>query len=413
MRLILHNPHVEIWYKTPLYHAITKRKSVEKYSFLIDYCVESKIDFAFYIDKLNSSIPNQKFRRLIPPMLEFFLWTLINRINPFAIKVITDISNLKGDDIIFSFIYGNFTIYGNKFNTTPELVIQNLAKTKAYKAIHLTHFMYNISLGARNIKDANVDLFIAENNLFKNSGFFRHYFPWYTKNVYAMPFVFKERFKNTTPFSNRKNKAIATGTITFMMDDKDFVDYFHHTKVHPMRSEIYFNQGTIRDQIDSYISDITEGKKIIPTKKTDNPFKKLYVMFYHDFFFKQKKYFSFDIVQKYNEYKMFIVPEEVNDLPGIGFVEGMACGSAYLGISDPMYKDIGLIDGIHYIGYNGTLPDLIEMIKYYQNHPDKLEKIANQGCEYVRSNFNGKTVAEKLIKDLQMLIEARQIKADS
>ena len=42
---------------------------------------------------------------------------------------------------------------------------------------------------------------------------------------------------------------------------------------------------------------------------------------------------------------------------GIGFVEGMACGSAYIGLDDPMYKDIGLIPGKHYIIY-GTLEDL-------------------------------------------------------
>ena len=54
---------------------------------------------------------------------------------------------------------------------------------------------------------------------------------------------------------------------------------------------------------------------------------------------------------------MFVVPEEANDLPGIGFVEGMACGSAYIGLDDGMYKDIGLIPRKHYITYDGTLED--------------------------------------------------------
>ena len=34
---------------------------------------------------------------------------------------------------------------------------------------------------------------------------------------------------------------------------------------------------------------------------------------------------KFDIIQEYNKYKMFVNPEEVIGLPGIGCVEGMAC----------------------------------------------------------------------------------------
>jgi glycosyltransferase involved in cell wall biosynthesis len=101
---------------------------------------------------------------------------------------------------------------------------------------------------------------------------------------------------------------------------------------------------------------------------------------------------------------MFINGKELNDLPGIGFVEGMACGCAYIGRVDPMFIDIGLKPGMHYIGYDGTLQDLKKKIKYYQEHPKKLEKIANNGYEFATKNFNSEIVAEKFYRDLQKLI---------
>jgi hypothetical protein len=70
---------------------------------------------------------------------------------------------------------------------------------------------------------------------------------------------------------------------------------------------------------------------------------------------------------------MFIVPEEISGLPGIGFVEGMKCGTAFIGKECKMYSDLGLINGINYIGYDGTIGDLINKIIYYQNSAEELE----------------------------------------
>jgi len=403
MRLIFHNPHVEIWYKTPLYHALTRRKSVEKYSYLLDYYIEHHLPFAVYVDGFNSSIHNRWMRKLFPPLLEYILWTIINRINPFKIKLIRKCSELKRTDILFSFLYGNFSSHSGTFNTLPERIIKEFSETDAYKILHLTHYMYNAGLGSHNSMQAKIDLFVCENNLYKNSQFFRHFFPWYQKDVYVLPFVPKKRFANNIAFQKRKNKAIATGTITFMMKDKDFLYYYNTSQVHPMRAELYNNRSQIAEFVDCYISDISEGRKAITVSKTDNIFKKFYAMVYYDFIAKQKKYFSFDIVQKYNDYTMFIVPEEINDLPGIGFVEGMACGSAYIGKRDPMYADIGMIDGVHFIGYDGTLQDLLDKIRYYQSHEEELENIARQGSEFAQNNFRGDIVAQNFVSFLSTI----------
>ena len=109
------------------------------------------------------------------------------------------------------------------------------------------------------------------------------------------------------------------------------------------------------------------------------------------------------MVEKFNEYKMCIVGEEILGVPGIGYVEGMACGCAYIGLDSPMYRDLGLIPGIHYIAYDGSMEDLRRVIEYYQadEHQEELERIAQTGCEYVRQHFNGPVVAAQLLSELR------------
>ena len=68
-----------------------------------------------------------------------------------------------------------------------------------------------------------------------------------------------------------------------------------------------------------------------------------------------------------------------------------------------MYRDVGLIPGVHYITYDGTKEDLKRVIEYYQmdEHQAELEQIAKTGCEYVRTHFNGDAVAKNLLEQLE------------
>ena len=95
---------------------------------------------------------------------------------------------------------------------------------------------------------------------------------------------------------------------------------------------------------------------------------------------------------------MFAVPEEICDLPAIGFVEGMACGCVFFGLDDPMYRDLGLLPGIHYVFYDGTVTNLMEKVRYYQSHSDELELIANRGCEFVLEHLNPDVVYKEFLK---------------
>ena len=379
MRFIFHNPHELNYYKTPLSFFLEKRKAVTKYTYLFDYFLENQKTVYVYIDSYKSSVSRKGFRRFLPPLIGFYAWAILNKINLFHLKVITDIKKIKQEDIIFMFLYGNFT---NQYGILPNYrneINKLFSQSKAFKVAHLTHYMYSADIGSMNSKNANIDLFVAENNLSINSEFFQKAFDWYKKDTYILPFIPNDKFKRIKEFNKRINKAIATGTITFPIEDKKFISHFGHSKLQPMRSEIYENSESLLKYIDSIISRINETGGIEA---------------------KQEKYFSYDIVELYNNYKMFVVPEEVSGLPGIGFVEGMMCGSAFIGLNDPMYTDIGLKDGVNYIGYDGTLDDLKCKITYYQKHQDELKIISNNGYNFMSQNFNKHKVAEKFVKDV-------------
>ena len=379
MRFIFHNPHELNHYKTPLSFYLENRKVVSKWAYLLDYFLENSKKTVVYIDSYKSSFARKGFRRFLPPLIGFYAWAFVNKINPFRFKIITDINKINKDDIIFTFLYGNYTNQ-NGLLKESRIELNNLfINSKAFKVVHLTHYMYNAKMGSTNSYNSKVDLFVAESNLYRNSDFFRTTFNWYNKDVYILPFVPNDKFKIIISFHERKNKAIATGTITFPITDESFVSYFGHSILQPMRNQIYENRKSLILFLDSIISPINENNGL-----TMN----------------QEKYFSYNIVEMYNNYKMFIVPEEVSGLPGIGFVEGMMCGSAFIGLNDPMYTDIGLKDKINFISYDGTLNDLKNKIAYYQEHQDELETIANNGYNYVFNNFNKYAVVENFLKDM-------------
>ena len=400
-RIIIHNPFYEDWFGNfNLYKFLTRRKSHPKYSYIFEYFIKNrKQNVIIYIDlSQNSFINNKKLYKLklthLVTLVEFFLWCLLNRVNIFKQKIIFNLNNIKTEDIFLSNSYHNLDIN----ERVPFLEPLKSIKT----AFILQHSFADTEFISLNAKKLNIDYLIAENNLSKNSAYFRKYFKWYEKDIYHIPYVFKPRFRNIKPFKDRKNICFATGSFEHLSDHprySTFKIFFNTQTIHPMRKIIYDNLDELKDLIDSRISDLFEDE-VKSLDEGENLFQKIYARIFNTMFVKQSNYHKFDIVAEYNNAKMFVVPEEANDLPGIGFVEGMACGSAYIGLDDPMYRDIGLIPGIHYIAYNGTLSDLEKKIKYYQKNNNELKEIANRGYEFTKENFNGEHVAQKLYNDL-------------
>lgn len=365
-----------------------------KHGYLLKYLLNSeKYEVCNYInDRGFSTIRNEN--KILMKLLNLFKFMennktmKVNGISQKQVKILKNIADIKSDDIVilYNICHDNY---------------REMENVDAFKALSMLHFHGKANENSI-IKKANVSCLFGEVDLEKNCELYRRYYhiakPWIVQ-----PFVFAERFQNKVPFKERKNMAFATGTITYKTHD-EFLNTYGDSCNQPSRKQIKENPNFFKDTIYCTSSDYLEGNQGKALKEKDAFVVKIYKKVYNRLFTgKQKKYYSFDMVEAFNSYKMCIVGEEILGIPGIGFVEGMACGCAYIGQDMQAYRDWGLIPGVHYIIYDGTKEDLKRVIEYYQKdeNQEELERIAKTGCDFVRNNFNGNAVAKKLLHDLE------------
>lgn len=389
MRFFLHNPHLLYWYKSAK-PGIFKNSKDGKYFYLIDYLLETNHVLYIYIDNFRSS---QQILSPLANLLKFvnlYIWLIFNNINIFKVRIFTDCKKLNRDDILFTFLYGNFTNDSGCIPVHRLAANKQFSRCKALKVVHCTHYMYYSSYGSTNLALFQPDVLVAENNLIKNSGYFQRHFNWYNNLFYVLPFAPNKKFKILNSFYNRLNKCLAIGTLTLPANDPEFTSYYGTDQIHPMRKQLYDLRSQLTSLIDCYISPIIEK-----------------CIYSNNLLFFQPSYHKLDFPALFNGYRMFLVPEEINSLPGISFVEGMICGSAFIGLQDPMYDQLGLVHGFNYISYDGTLEDLKRVISYYQSSPSELQVIALNGQEFASKNFASNVVASKFLNFLQEIANSR------
>lgn len=371
-----------------------KTSAALKHRYLLDYLLNSdEYEVCNYITEHGFSlVPNDGGILNKLHCLRFLENKTIlkkNGIDPKKVTILTSPKEIRPDDIVILYnIMGksNYEVAGN---------------IKAFKALSMLHF-HGRKIEDEYMKKADFQCYFNEVDLSKSSELFRKYYhverPWI-----VIPFVFAERFKNVKPFKERQNKCFSTGTITYK-EHEEFLSVYNDPCDQPARKFVKDNPDFFKDTVDCYSYDYLEdnaGKKYVDGENyLVRMYKKVYNLTHVG---QQKKYFSFNMVEKFNDYKMHLLGEEILGVPGIGYVEGMACGSAYIGLDSPMYRDLGLIPGVHYISYDGTKEGLKRIVEYYQQeeHQKELEQIAKTGCEFVRSHFSGSVVAEQFLHDLK------------
>ncbi len=387
MRIVFVNLHGNEFLVKTLNKYIFKQSVAIKHKYFLDYLLSrDDVEVCSYINKRGLSLSYttrnaflQSFR-----FLEHRIVMSKNGIPSKKVKVLKKESDIRHDDIVvvYEFFRPQFD-----FSSRPD----------AFVALSQLHFLVG---QARVMEKLDPDLIYNESDLQKHFVGFNDYFSWFHKQYLVIPFVYGERFKVVKPFSERQNKAVSVGTITY----PEYIRKYYGTNcLQPARKQVYDHAEELKPWVDCFNSDYLENIKQMAVKKSDSVIKKTLARLHSKFFTgHQKKYYSFDMVEKFNDYKMCVVGEEITGLPGIGFVEGMASGCAYIGQTVGYYEDYGMKEGVHYIGYDGTLDDLKAKISYYQQpeHQQELEAIAKAGCEFVRSNFNGRAAAESLLNNL-------------
>ncbi|EKD52981.1 MAG: hypothetical protein ACD_61C00186G0018 [uncultured bacterium] len=419
MRLSFYNPHTSIG-RTFISFVLRKAHN-KKNDLFLDIIKSKPCPTALVVDGTASSITSGSslikfisdnyFLLKIISFLEIYIWCWLNGLNPFKEKIIFDKNYLdKKRDLVFGFCSLTDTFLNDK------VIKKSFLKTfKGKKLLHATHYFGRTAQVAKNVQSVGVRHLLGEANIAKNS-FFRKYFS-FIKKVYVLPFVLKDRYQSRVPFAKRSNKCFAVGTLLLLSDTyeavsgahSDYMNFFHTNALHTMRKEIYEKRDIVKKYIDCFISPQT-NEKHSPKKYFYSGWAilKIWASLTNS---DLKKYHSFDIVEKYNQYKMFVCPEENIGLPSINFIEGMACGCAYIGLDSYMYKDLGLQDGVNYIAYDGTLAGLTQKIKYYQAHQTELRNIAQKGRELVVNSFKEEDVTLKLIRDMEKFVRTSKLES--
>lgn len=386
-RIVFVNLHGNEFLLKTLSKFVYKQSVAIKHKYLLDYLLKSdNIEVCSYINKRGLSLSYSTTNPILQSFrfIEHRITLSRNGIDKKKVTVLKSEKDLRPDDIIIVYQY-----YANQFlfNERPKGLIVDC----------MIHFATN---HASMVKDLNPDVVYNEANFQHSSRIFDHFFGWYKSTFITIPFVFADRFKVNVPFNERKNMAVSVGTITYM---HNITEFYGNPCAQPARKQIKVHAGELKDIIECRNSDYLEDDNLKVTTTNENPITKIYKRIYNRFHTgRQTKYYSFDMVDKFNEFKMCVVGEEIMGIPGVGFVEGMACGCAYIGQNKGYYEDYGMQEGVHYIGYDGTLEDLRTKIEYYQKaeHQEELERIAKVGCEFVRTNFSGPVIAKGLVDKL-------------
>lgn len=391
-RIVFVNLHANEFLLKPLSKFIWKQSCAFKHKYFFEYLLnDPDIEVCNYISKdgftLIRSFP-EPLMKLIRP-LRFWENRIVMRKNGIPqgkVRVIKK-KDIQPDDIVIGY---------------RNISLSDMEQINAFKAVCMLHFHGELS-DSEKIQKANPNILINESDLGKCSEIFQRYYGWYKGKFLVHPFVAAPRFKRIKPFVERENRCFSTGTITYKLHP-EFLEVYGDSCDQPTRKQIMTHQEELKPFVDCYNSDYLEDvdmKKYLPSDNKLVHYYKVWYNMHHTGH--QKKYFSFNMVEKFNDYKMCLVGEEVLGVPGIGFVEGMACGCAYIGQNNGLYEAYGMKEGVHYIGYDGSLDDLKAKISYYQQpeHREELERIANAGYEFAQTHFRGDIVAKDLLEKLQ------------
>jgi len=325
---------------------------------------------------------------------EIYIWCALCGLNPFRQTIIFTPGRLDPRrDVLFGM---GFIASALEFHD-PDATI--LACYPGPKLLQFSHYFTKTRYLAAQIGAAGVHAFVAEADV-AQSPFFKEFFP-YAERVYVLPFVLRKRYVRTTAFETRINKCLAIGTTHHLeINDytRDYCEFFKSDNYHRMRRVLYKQKEHLGALMDINIYPWED--KPLPSSRFYHAWK-IYQYVYKLFHREQASYWDFDIVALYNKYAMFVSPEEDVGLPTINFIEGMACGCAFIGLDHAMYRSLGMQDGIHYIAYDGTLDDLCSKISHYVNHPAELSAIADQGHAFVTRCFDEAHVRETFWSDME------------
>ena len=304
MKILFVNPHrSDFVYISPLYRLVN-RKSLRKYKYLISFFESNDTEFLYSTSSFYRIIHNYFFDFFILKLEQFFF----NKIN--EIKNNFRYTNSDIYDVVFCF--------GFAIRDVDDKEFKKIAVKGKKVIIHLSHY----HLYAKKItfwsEFANVS-FCADANITQS-----YFYKFYINNdnpFFVLSYTIDaSRYLNKVDFDDRNPGIISTGT--FHEFEKIYTlkylkinlisSMFGFLSIHPERRIISIFRDKL-PHVDCFNSSMgtISFRNIFRSQNSVN----------------QSKYFSFDIVEKFNNYQFSFVGEEsIVGLPAIGIFESIMCG---------------------------------------------------------------------------------------
>jgi hypothetical protein len=393
-RLTLLNPHADDFIKSPVSFWLVRRRALTKYAYLIDEPLSRGEHVDVLVDGTLSAIFGQDiFARLPHWMRISLLWIEIaiwKRINALDGRVVVHWSpkTVRSRDFLYIFSYKSCV---GAFPVRKKIIEQF-----HHKIINLSHYFIRTAEKAANIGSlSNVTL--AADADFRRNEYFNYFFQAH-QPILVLPFVIPRRFRVITPLGKRRGICAATGSFHNLIEEtppeyyRDFIGFFKSDTYHPVRKMLFMARDELKDWLACRISPYRENDD------QSGPTAKLLTLLRLDL--RQTSYFSFDVVDFYNDNKFAIVGEESSGLPAIGFFEAMACGCVMLGQAGSYYDGLGLEAGRHYLTHDGSIASIRSAIDVTLDTPGKLEELSQAGYDYIAERCSSRVVWDLLLEHM-------------
>lgn len=383
MRKVLLNPHVDDFVAEPLHFRLFGRRALKKYGFIVSETIaRSDLVYVLIDYRVSAFIPCSIFKffplfvRKVISSAELFFWGKTNKIsaNLYQLKA----SEIVSTDVLLAFSY----------KSARGSAIKNDSLFYRFGAVifHLSHFFVYTNEKSQFLKSVK-NVWLAGDSDISSNPYFLKYFEWYKKPFLVMPFSVSERFSNKGLF--RRFRCVATGSFHDLMQElpRDaYNDYMISTGLvtyHPLRAALFHlkEKGTLDRLVKCLIRPYRDYKTEGWLRKT-----------LRHFLISQKKYFSIDIVDLYNQHSFAVVGEEFSGFPALGAFEAMACGAVLIGYT-PAYNGHSLVPGTHYLSYDGTVDGLLRTLRAAEGL--ELGVIAKAGQLFVANHLSSAAAFRK------------------
>lgn len=312
------------------------RKNLRVHSYIIEY-IKQSVDVIYSPNFFKIKFYKQKLKELG-----------IHK----NIRFVSFLIGLNSQDYaMVGFSFGSFRLFG----------INNF---KGKKFFHLMDYYIDIARIHRFLTEGKVDYVICHGQLDKNSDFFNFCYPEYNGKVVSLPFGYAERFCYQKPFAERQKLAVGLGCINLMRDQK-----LSDEQTREMRS--FFPDRIYQHEVRAFLRD------------NEKDFEECIKCYFPSD--EQQKDFSYDAVERMNDYQMFINDAGFSGFPPGRTYEGIASGCVMVAAESEIYSDLGFINGINYIGYpEGNYDEMRRRINYYIQHQDELYMIQQESMKLAK-----------------------------